>query len=69
MLENQLCLLFVHIFRLKRGLKHIELTPPIHDGDLILFKFGLKKKQKMRKITTKPVDFNNSLSKMNLKGA
>ena len=30
--ENQLCFLFGHTYRLKRGLKHIKLKPPIHDG-------------------------------------
>ena len=33
-LENQLCLLFGHTYRLKRGLKHIQLKPPIHDAHL-----------------------------------
>ena len=42
-LENQLCLLFGHVYRLKRVLKHIQLTPPIHDGHL-------KKKSKTQKM-------------------
>ena len=31
-LENQLCLIFGHIYRLERGLKHINLIIHIYDG-------------------------------------
>ena len=45
-LENQLCLLFGHTYRVKRGLKHIKLKPPIHDSHfkkkLCLYTLGFR---------------------------